>query len=305
MLFRLAHRFPWNRSGLVRTIVAHVVAILVCAVVYYAVNTTLWWGYGALAQDSGIGMDSFWAQLKYQVAYRVRSFYLPMLTVLAVSHAVHLSRRSKQRELRTIRLESQLTQAQLQNLKMQLHPHFLFNTLHAISALIKEDPDRAEEMIARLSELLRASLSTASDQRVRLVDEIEILEIYLDIQKTRFGDRLRVTIELDPETLETKVPSLLLQPLVENAIKHGITNLEGPGCIHIHSESEGSRLVLEVRNDGPPMPASGIDELRLGTGLGITLERLEHLYGSDFRFSLANAPEAGVTVRVELPSQCP
>jgi two-component sensor histidine kinase len=301
ILYRLARRFPWNRKNILTTLVAHAATVAACGMVYYSINAAMWWGYGRLSQDPSLRVRSFGAQLRYQMAYRVRSFYLPVMTVLAVSHAVHVSRRSKKREIDTVRLESQLNQAQLQNLKMQLHPHFLFNTLHTISALVDVDPRRAESMIARLSEMLRLSLSTAGDQRVRLRKELEMLEIYLDIQKLRYGDRLDVDLVIDPSTLDVMVPSLLLQPLAENAIKHGIANQEDQGQIRIASVIRDNLLSISVLNDGPAVPENGLEGLELGTGLTVTLERLTHMYGDNYLFTLENSPDGKVRTLVELP----
>jgi LytS/YehU family sensor histidine kinase len=184
---------------------------------------------------------------------------------------------------------------------MQLQPHFLFNTLHAISALMHRDVAAADRMIARLSELLRMSLDTASEQEVSLSRELEFIRPYLDIERNRFGDRLAVEMKIDPEALDAQVPNLVLQPLVENAIRHGISNRAAAGRIEIHATRLNGDVVLRVSDDGPGMPAGGAESLKLGVGLNNTRARLEHLYGGDFRFELGNASTGGFEVHVTIP----
>jgi len=191
---------------------------------------------------------------------------------------------------RTVRLETQLVQARLDALVGQLQPHFLFNTLHTISAFVLEDPKQANRMIARLSELLRQSFNRERGPLVTLEEELELLDHYVAIQEARFGDRLRVTFRVDPRAASAVVPTLLLQPLVENAIRHGVVPNGNVAEISIAAVREGDRLHLEVRDNGP-----GLNGSASGGGLGLanTRARLQELYGPSHRFELTNAPPPG------------
>lgn len=218
--------------------------------------------------------------------------------LVGVAHAVRYARTVRERELSRSQLQTQLVQAQLQMLKMQLHPHFLFNTLHAISTLVHVDPDRAERMIASLSEMLRGTLAQQRAQEVTLREELAALEPYLDIETTRLGERLAVATTVEPGTGDALVPHLLLQPLVENAIRHGISPRRRPGRVEIRATRADGRLELEVADNGAGISASP----RPGAiGLANTRARLQQLYGDAHAFTLDSAPEEGTRVRISLP----
>ncbi|HEV2129507.1 MAG TPA: histidine kinase, partial [Longimicrobiaceae bacterium] len=196
--------------------------------------------------------------------------------------------------------EGQLTRAQLDVLKMQLHPHFLFNTLNAISALMHRDVPAADRMLARLGDLLRLSLEKAGTQEVTLRDELEFLEPYLEIEQTRFGDRLKVEWTIDSEALDAMVPHLILQPLVENSIRHGIAPRAAPGRIEISAQRSNGSLQLEVRDNGRGLNQG--DQMRsTGVGLSNTRARLAQLYDGSHSFEVGGAPEGGVVVAMEIP----
>lgn len=220
--------------------------------------------------------------------------------IVSMVHALTYYRRSQERERKAAELEGRLAQARLQALRMQLHPHFLFNTLHAISTLVYKDPKGADEMIANLSELLRATLDTSDQQEIRLRKELDLLERYLEIQQVRFGDRLRIEKQVDPQTLDASVPTLILQPLVENAIKHGIEPRPGPGEIVIGAHRSGTALQLSVRDNG-----NGVEghPARDGSGIGLsnTRARLEQLYGKEAKLTLSRPSNGGCSVELELP----
>lgn len=196
---------------------------------------------------------------------------------------------------RATRLEMQLVQARLDALVGQLQPHFLFNTLHTISAFVLEDPKQANRMITRLSELLRQSFNRERGPLVTLEEELELLDHYVAIQEARFGDRLRVTFRVDPRAASAVVPTLLLQPLVENAIRHGVVPNGNVAEISIVAAREGDRLHLEVRDNGP-----GLNGSSGGGGLGLanTRARLQELYGTSHRFALTNASDPGGALAV-------
>ena len=219
--------------------------------------------------------------------------------VVVVDHAVNYYQNFRERELRASQLEAQLAQTQLQVLKMQLHPHFIFNTLNSISALIHESPDEADEMVSRLGDLLRMTLETAGLHEVRFQEELEFLKHYLDIEQTRFQDRLQVEMAIEPETLDGLVPSLILQPLVENSVRYGISSRPEGGCIKIKAWRESSMLRLEVEDNGPGL--NNDTPLKEGLGLTNTRARVKTLYGDGHGLTLRNANGGGLVVNLTIP----
>ena len=213
-------------------------------------------------------------------------------------------RRFREGELRASRLQTQLTSAQLEALKMQLQPHFLFNTLHSISALVHRDPDSADRMIARLGDFLRLTLENSGAQEVSLQKELEFLTCYLEIERVRFQDRLTTSVEVEPAALDAPVPNLILQPIVENALRHGIAQTRGPGRVEISAKRDNGSLRIRVRDNGPGLAAitRQDDGLKEGLGLSNTRARLEQLYGAAHRFELENAPGGGLLVTLEIPA---
>jgi LytS/YehU family sensor histidine kinase len=222
--------------------------------------------------------------------------------ILGAYQGFDYHRKFREREKRAVQLEAQLVQAQLQALKMQLHPHFLFNTLNSISALLHHDPESADRMIARLGSFLRLTLDNSGEQEVTLQKELEFLKCYLEIEQVRFQDRLTVSYDVAPETLDAMVPNLVWQPIVENAIRHAIAPRSGCGHIEVRAQRLGDTLQLQVKDDGPGLASkehsSGSSK---GLGLANTRERLRQLYGSDHRFELANGSGQGLIVTVEVP----
>jgi sensor histidine kinase YesM len=211
--------------------------------------------------------------------------------IVAVSQAINYFRKYQERELR-------LSQAELQALRTQLHPHFLFNTLNAIAELVHSDPEAADRSIVRLSELLRFSLASEKTQEVALKEEIEFLEQYVEIHKTLMRDRLHVRLNIDPETLDAAVPNMILQPLVENAIKHGISPRREGGNIEVHARRLDDKLYVEITDDGLGMSEDGEQG---GVGLINTRERLKHLYNDTHTFNVSSFPGRGVTIRISVP----
>ena len=234
--------------------------------------------------------------------------FLTYCGLFATSFAVHYYSQSRQRtdelmrlQLRTARLESELARLQLTALRGQLHPHFLFNSFNAIATLVRQrKTDEAAEMLAQLSELLRTVMENIELQERTLLHELEFVRGYLEIERIRFGEKLRTVFEIEPAALECLVPNLLLQPLVENAIKHGISKRLATGSVCIAARRHGDRLQLEISNDG----AEGTPDAAhatAGIGLRNTVSRLELAYASDYQFELITRPAGGASARLDLP----
>lgn len=225
-------------------------------------------------------------------------FNLPIYWVIVfLVQAVTYQRRSEERERKALELEARLADAKLAALRMQLHPHFLFNTLNAIATLVHRDAHAADEMIANLSELLRGALDTVA-QEIPLRQELDFLARYLDIQQVRFGDRLRVEQEIDAAALDGLVPTLILQPLVENAIRHGIEPHPRPGVVSLHAKHDAGKLRLTVRDTGGG-PAS--HNQSPGIGLANTQSRLHALHGDRARLTFSSDAEGRFAVQLEIP----
>jgi len=222
--------------------------------------------------------------------------------IVLIGHAISYYRKFLDREVRATQLESQLAKAHLQSLKSQLQPHFLFNTMHSISALMLTDVQAADRMITRLADLLRMNLESAGTQLTTLSRELEFVNCYLEIEQVRFEERLSLTSDIAPETLDAEVPLLLLQPVVDNAVKHGISHLTAGGEIRISSSLQNGDLKLEVRDNGPGF-ADATTDRGCGLGLKVTRERLETLYGASQSIELASPAEGGVSVVITIPFQ--
>jgi sensor histidine kinase YesM len=226
------------------------------------------------------------------------TYVLIYWAMLGVAHALNYRRQSRERALRESQLEARLAQAQLQMWKMQLHPHFLFNTLNSISALIHQDVELADRMVARLGDLLRLALHHFGSEEVPLREELEFVLSYLEIEQARLGPRLRFHLDVDAAAADARVPTFLLQPLVENAIRHGVAACPGAGRIEVRARREAAWMRLEVRDTGPGLKSAEPAE---GVGLSITRARLERLYGDKYQFELAGGPGGGAVVRVVIP----
>ncbi len=232
------------------------------------------------------------------------TFFLMIFTywiIIAIVYIVEYQKKYREHELNTSQMEAKLAQAQMKNLKAQLQPHFLFNTLHTISGLMFKDVLSANKMIAQLSNLLRFSLDRTEEHEVELSKELEFVDLYLNIQKTRFKGKLDIVTEIESGTLNAKVPSLLLQPLVENAIVHGISPHKQAGEIKIISTIKDDMLKIEIHDNGKGMESKNIDGVLCGLGIKNTLERLKQLYQENYRFNLEDSDLGGLMVVVELP----
>lgn len=291
----LASRFRFDRSRWLASLVVHVGAGLAFALAHAMLDYLAGRAIPTLPEAS--------LSLPFVVG-RLHGNLLTYLAIVAGWNLVETYRRARERELRASRLEARLAEARLSALKMQLHPHFLFNTLHAISTLMHRDVDAADRMLTRLGDLLRLTLENAGTQEVRLKEELDFLEQYLEIERTRFGDRLTIEFEVDPETLDARVPNLILQPLVENAIRHGVAPRAEPGWIGVRTARSDADLRVTIEDDGPGLvTAAGTTAGRAGGGVGLAncRARLRQLYGDRARLDLGPAPAGGLLVSLRIP----
>ena len=283
----LGKRFPFERHTL-RNFVIHLLLCGPVALLHIWLFQNVALVMRALS-SSNLPQPPLWARLVGLGATNIMVYW----AIVAVSQAINYFRKYQEREFR-------LSQAELQALRTQLHPHFLFNTLNAIAELVHSDPVLADRSILRLSELLRFSLATEKAHEVTLKEEIEFLEKYVEIHKTLMRDRLNVRISVDPETLDAAVPNMILQPLVENAIKHGISPRPEGGNIEVHARRLDGKLFVEITDDGVGMPELEA-EVQGGLGLINTRERLKHLYNNSHTFNVSSFPGRGVTIRISVP----
>ena len=227
--------------------------------------------------------------------------YAIYLCIVGVSHAMYFHRQSQDRAVRASQLEARLAEAQLQALQRQLQPHFLFNTLHAIFTLVRHNPTAAEQMIERLSELLRVTLKNTATQEVPLAEELAYLDKYLAIEKVHFGDRLEVEVDVPLGVQDGLVPYLVLQPLVENAIRHGLAPRRAQGRLRVSGRRDGDQLVLVVSDNGGGVSSSHLLTLNEGVGLANTRARLVRLYGDRHDLSFHTPPTSGLAVTLRIP----
>ncbi|HVF48500.1 MAG TPA: histidine kinase [Pyrinomonadaceae bacterium] len=294
----LAGRFPIEQQHWRRRVPLHVLFGLLFAVVIVGIAQIIYYFIFAWGQRPYNPMGTL-----RTIIYNLSGDFGFYALIILLSHVFDYYRRYREGQLTAAQLQTQLAQAQLQALKMQLHPHFLFNTLHSISALLYKDTDAADKMIARLGDFLRLTLENAGTQEVTLQQELEFLKCYLEIERIRFQDRLVTRLDIDPATLDTPVPNLILQPIVENAIRHGIAPRSTMGRLDILAERIGGMLRIEIKDNGPGLPTypNGIRQFKEGLGLANTRARLEQLYGTEHRFELANDPVGGLVVTLEIP----
>jgi sensor histidine kinase YesM len=293
----LARRFSFEKESRLRAFFVHLAAGAFFSVFALVVFISL----RSLLLTNPDTQTSAIASLRSLVIAEFHAGLLIYWSVIGISHAFDYYSRYRDRELQTSKLETRLAQARLDALKMQLHPHFLFNTLNSISVLMRKDVEAADRMLVQLSNLLRVALSKTMPHEIPLKQELEFLEKYLEIEKTRFRDRLRVKIDVDPLTLDSLVPHLILQPLVENAIRHGIAERETDGVIEIRASRDNGTVQLQVRDNGPGLPADFNEAISEGVGISNTRARLEHLYGSTGSFHLMNADGGGLIATAAIP----
>jgi two-component system LytT family sensor kinase len=284
----LARKFPIEKEKLARNLAIHMGAAVAAALLH--------WELSNLSRHYVLGFPG-----STSIAFVFHQNFLIYWILVGAISGYNYYERYREGELHSAQLSAQLSQAQLQSLRAQLHPHFLFNTLNSIAALVHRNPDEADRMIARLSDLLRISLEQVGVQEVPLAQEIEFLKRYVEIEQARFAYRLRVDLEIAPETLTARTPYLILQPLVENAIRHGIAPRAQPGRVVVSAARENGFLILQVRDDGAGLAAGLSAPAREGLGLSSTRERLSKLYGDHQRFEANNGAQGGFVVTIAIP----
>jgi two-component system LytT family sensor kinase len=283
----LARRFPFEADHRAMSVAVHVAVIFLLAALTAVLQFKL--TYRGISYAPPLGAF---------VRISIITGVLPFITVALAAHALDARSRAQERSLETERVRSQLAESRLEALTAQLQPHFLFNTLQGISTLIARDPVAADRMLTSLSDLLREVLRRSDRREIELSEELRILESYLDISRARFGDRLSIDVDVADATGRALVPFFILQPLVENAIHHGISSHAGAGHVEIGARRDHDRLVLTVTDDGPGIVTT---DAQRGIGLANTKARLEELYGSAQRLELGRPDRGGFRVLVSIP----
>ncbi len=289
-------KFPLERETWGRNLSIHIALSFIVAITHNLLSNAIVW-YIRLKPGDEFFFYRLWTAAIGFFDYGLLVYWI----ILMIQQAVAYYRRVQERELKASQLETQLVQAQLQALKMQLHPHFLFNTLHSISALIHEDTNAADKMLARLGDFLRISLENSGAQMVTVGKEIESLQAYFEIERVRFRDTLDLRLEVEPATLDAQMPSFLWQPLLENAIHHGIATSETNGRITFRAKRKQEKLVLEVEDNGTGLPTNEQSRLKEGIGLANTRAILRHIYGSHHHFQVVQSKYGGAIAILEIP----
>jgi two-component system, LytTR family, sensor kinase len=297
-IFRLAHRFRVDGPHWMRALAVHAL----CACTFSVVHAAAMLATRLLLYENG-GKSPYVAWTSFvQRRYLENLDWTLMVysTIVGLSYALAYYRETQARAIKEAQLETRLVEARLRTLEAELHPHFLFNTLHAISSLVHTNPDAADRMISRLSDLLRLTFDRSGAPRISLQEELEFLQKYLEIEQTRFQDRLSVRFDIDPDALDAEVPRMILQPLVENAIKHGVSPKPGDGLVQIAARRREEKLWIEVSDNGVGLSAGARARLRSGVGLTNTRDRLDCLYGSAHLVEFSEGAK-GLAVRLEIP----
>lgn len=293
MIAMVATRFRFSEGIRLRASLAHAAGAAAFVVAGGALM-------GIAEQFSGARHEaSYLAAALFAIRFYIASDIVIYVGVVALLQAILYANESRIRQISEATLQRQLAEARLHVLSSQLQPHFLFNTLHAISALVREEPQQAERLLAKLSELLRHVLQSSMQSETSLEKELSFLRKYVELQEARFGPRLHVHFEIDPGVAQSRVPHLLLQPLVENAIRHGTSRRTAQGVIEVRARELHGSLELEVRDNGAGLPDDGV--VRDGIGLSSTRARLLQLYGTNHTLALERSNGGGTVCRVIIP----
>lgn len=297
LVFALRH--PVRRNGWYWALPGHFAAMLVFTATHMAIRVSL---YPVRDQFTGEVVSASWQLFRNMFFYGVREDGLgAYLLIVVLAQAMYLQYQAREREIQTEQLRTRLAEARLVALKLQLKPHFLFNTLNAVSELVHVDPKRAEEIVVRLSDLLRFTLKSFDRNLITLAEELELLKTYLSIEEVRFAGRLSCTFEIGKEALDAQVPCMLLQPIVENGIRHGIGRRSGSGKISVHARVVDQVLEIRVQDDGPGLPEDFSRTEMQGIGIGNTRERLQQLFQGSAEMKIENRTTGGVVVTIRLP----
>lgn len=301
VVFTITRRFPLERQRWLPNAPVHLGAAVLLSLAHRIVYLPLCW---LLYVEPYRHQPTLLALYASDLLFNLQTGLMCYGTILLVSNVIDYYERYQAGELRASQLQAQLAQAELQALRMQLQPHFLFNTLNSISALQLTDVETANQMTARLGDFLRLTLDNVGAQVVTLRQEMEFLRSYLDIERIRFQDRLHVELDIEPEALDLNVPNLILQPLIENAIKYAVVNRTGQGIITLRARRLRETLQMEVQDNGIGLQLSAATNraTRGGVGLANTEARLQQLYGANYRFELQNAKGGGVLVTIAIPA---
>ena len=298
LIVGVARRYPIRGPRLARSIVLHLGLAVLCIILVEGISTQLLVLADAAVNDSsGSERLPLLAMTLTSILARGLTGLVTYAAIVGVATAFDSQARLRDQAVRSARLQRDLADAQVQSIKMQVQPHFLFNTLHAVNVLIDTEPIAATRMVTRLGDLLRHTLSRPAVTEVPLRTELDVLQLYLEIEQTRFRDRLTVRIDATAETLDALVPDLILQPLAENAIRHGIESDTRAGSIEVQTARCGASLVIEVRDSGSGPGADVTDRIGLTTVRG----RLARLYADAHEFSLAGGPNGGCVARICIP----
>ena len=300
LIFWLSSRSDLTRSRTLRTLLLILAGIAIAIAVYVLLDFARIEILGAAARPGrrrGGGGPPLFSPLREIGRFRFLNQLLVYAAVLATGFAREFFLRDRRRQQHEVRLQAQLAEARLDALRMQINPHFLFNTLHAVSALVERDPGGVRRMIARLSELLRHTIDSRATDEVTLREEVAFLRRYIEIMEIRFQGKLQVALDVAEDALDALVPNLILQPIVENALEHGAARAAGEGKIELSAKRDGDDLRLCVRDNGP-----GLDgEAGSGVGVANTRARLEQLYGEFASLTLSDGDGAGVVATIILP----
>ena len=307
LILRFARRYRIERAAWQRGVLAHVLLALVLAPLHDVLWRILvaWWLYDLPLAETGAWLQ----RISGRVAVGTFTGFYKYWLIVALYYTFDYYHKYRRREQEAARLavdaaqlKAQLRQAELDALKMQLHPHFLFNTLNTISVLMNEDVEKANQVLLRLGELLRVTLDQQGAQTVPLRQERDFLRRYLGIEEIRFADRLQVVVDIPPDLLDAAVPTLILQPLVENALRHGLAPQAAAGTLTLRARRDGDDLVLTVADDGVGLQGRDPSALpQAGIGLANTQARLQQRYGDAHRFTLAEHPDGGTEATVVFP----
>lgn len=298
VIIYLIYNYPFAKNNLLKTIPIYLITVLILGVIH---TINMYWSRILIYNLAGWGIYDY-GYLPFRYMMETLKMMVGFIVVYLIFIYIKSNRERHDEKLKSVKLEEQLSRARLDFLKNQIHPHFLFNTLNMISSTMYDDVQSADKMLADLSDLLRISLKSSQAGQITLDKEIEILNLYLEIMKARYKDKLEVSLIIDDSTKDVLVPSFILQPLVENSIKFGMETLS---LLEIKIESKicDNKLKLIICDNGPGIKETSKDIFKNGFGMSNTIERLEKLYNSDFEFSFKNCEPHGLLINIIIPFQ--